>query len=142
MSFPAFQTPQRPLPGAFVQTPAPSRFPGPGPNRQLFRAQSSNPTQGSSALTLPGAQPSGLLASSQPQSQAVGGLLPTVQPQSQPLKPVQRAGRTINEVLRKDANFPELDSYVKRKLCGCPAEKTCTNPPQRASLPTMRSLLL
>ena len=37
MSFPAFQTPARPLPGAFVNTPAASRFHGQNVNRQLFR---------------------------------------------------------------------------------------------------------
>ena len=33
------------------------------------------------------------------------------------LQPVQRAARTINEVLQREASFPELDSYVKRELC-------------------------
>ena len=101
MSFPSLQTPQRPLPGAFVQTPAASRYPGPNPVRQLFRAPSSN----SAAVGAPSAQG----------SQSAVTVLPQGQSQPQVLKPVQRAGRTINEVLRKDANFPELDSYVKRK---------------------------
>jgi nuclear pore complex protein Nup155 len=39
----------------------------------------------------------------------------TQQPQAQSLQPIQRAARTINEVLQKDANFPDLDSYVRRK---------------------------
>jgi nuclear pore complex protein Nup155 len=102
MSFPAFQTPQRPLPGAFLQTPAASRYQGPGPARQLFRTQSSSSAPGISAERRSSSQPVGAL---------VGP--PT---QAQILKPVQRAARTINEVLRKDANFPELDSYVKRKF--------------------------
>ncbi|OBT97132.1 hypothetical protein VE01_04801 [Pseudogymnoascus verrucosus] len=102
MSFPSLQTPQRPLPGAFVQTPAASRYPGPNPVRQLFRAPSSNPA----AVGAPTAQG----------SQSAVALLPQAQSQSQALKPVQRAGRTINEVLRKDANFPELDSYVKQGI--------------------------
>ncbi|KFY49278.1 hypothetical protein V496_10134 [Pseudogymnoascus sp. VKM F-4515 (FW-2607)] len=102
MSFPSLQTPQRPLPGAFVQTPAASRYPGPNPVRQLFRAPSSNPA----SVGAPTAQG----------SQSSVALLPQSQSQSQALKPVQRAGRTINEVLRKDANFPELDSYVKQGI--------------------------
>lgn len=111
MSFPAFQTPQRPLPGAFLQTPAASRYQGPGPVRQLFRTQSSNPAE-VVAPTGQGAQPVVAL----PGAQAA---------QSQALKPVQRAARTVNEVLRKDANFPELDSYVKRKLSGNPTVEEC-----------------
>jgi nuclear pore complex protein Nup155 len=31
------------------------------------------------------------------------------------LQPIQRAARTINETLQKEANFPDLDSYVRRK---------------------------
>jgi nuclear pore complex protein Nup155 len=33
------------------------------------------------------------------------------------LQPIQRAARTINEVLQREASFPDLDSYVKRELC-------------------------
>jgi len=97
------QTPQRPLPGAFLQTPAASRYqPGPDPARNLFR----QPPQASQ--TNPTGQAQGTSAGSQQQQVA--------QTQTQPraLLPVQRAARTINEVLQRDANFPDLDSYVRR----------------------------
>lgn len=107
MSLTVLQTPQKPLPGAFVQTPAPSRYQtGADPRRQLFRSQSSGGQQSngvqlqSSATT----QQQQQISQTQPQTQAP------------PLHPVQRAARTINEVLQRDANFPDLDSYVKRKF--------------------------
>jgi nuclear pore complex protein Nup155 len=31
------------------------------------------------------------------------------------LQPIQRAARTINEVLLREQGFPDLDSYVKRE---------------------------
>lgn len=126
MSFPAFQTPARPLPGAFVQTPAPSRFGAQNVNRQLFRT-------GSSSL----AQPASSDAQGQDSQQA--GALVNTAPQAPSLKPVQRAARTINEVLRKDANFPELDSYVKRMLCRMKSMRRAkANLAQRVSLQTMK----
>lgn len=103
MSLPAFQTPQRPLPGAFLQTPAASRYQGPNPARQLFRTQSSSGGQstipGNQVVTQPGAAPADSLT-----------------PQAQTLKPIQRAGRTVNDVIRRDAAFPELDTYVKQGI--------------------------
>jgi nuclear pore complex protein Nup155 len=83
MSYPVLQTPQRPLPGAFFNTPAASRFPP--PRQPVFTAgiaqDPSNPP--------PAPVPS--------------------------LQPIQRAARTINEVLQREASFPDLDSYVRRK---------------------------
>ncbi len=98
-----FQTPQKPLPGAFLQTPAASRFqsgPGPDPQRQLFRPLSTT------ALPGPVSQAP---ASSANQAVTAQSSVPT-----QTLQPVQRAARTINEILKRDASFPDLDSYVKR----------------------------
>lgn len=89
----AFQTPQRPLPGAFFNTPAPSRYPP--PRQPVFTAgggQSRNPS------------------SSQDGQQPLAPLR-----DSQSLQPIQRAARTINEVLQREASFPDLDSYVRRK---------------------------
>lgn len=106
MAFAGLQTPQKPLPGAFVQTPAPSRYQtGPDPRRQLFRSQPSGGQQ-SNALQVQSSSPAQQLRQTS-QSQTTT--------QAQPLLPVQRAARTINEVLQRDANFPDLDSYVKRK---------------------------
>lgn len=106
MSFAALQTPQKPLPGAFLQTPAPVRSQtGVDPRRQLFRSGSSNGQQ-SNALTSQNGAPGG-------QQQQVSQV--QTQTQAPPLLPVQRAARTISEVLQRDASFPDLDSYVKRE---------------------------
>lgn len=53
-------------------------------------------------------------ALSQPQPQAAQAT-----PQPQALAPVQRAARTINESLQRDANFPDLDTYVRRESRAC-----------------------
>ena len=99
MSFPGLQTPQRPLPGAYFNTPAASRL---GPVRQP-----SFQTQGTRQPSNPTGDPS------QPVSQS------REVPPPQAQKPIQRAARTINEVLQREASFPDLDSYVRRKY---PAE--------------------
>jgi nuclear pore complex protein Nup155 len=96
----AFQTPQRPLPGAFFNTPAASRF-GPPPPQPLFR-QAPTPAQPQ--------QNSAPQQQQQPQPAQLQAL-----PQNRQLEPIQRAARTINDVLQKEANFPDLDSYVRRK---------------------------
>lgn len=90
MAYPALQTPQRPLPGAFFNTPAAQKFP---PPRQPY--------------FLPGG---GVLRNPPPNGQQ-----PPAPANSQSSQPVQRAARTINEVLQREAGFPDLDSYVKRR---------------------------
>src|SRR3979411_1471077 len=103
MSVAGLQTPQRPLPGAFVQTPAPSRYQtGADPRRQLFRSQSSSGQQSNGLQTQN--------SNSGQQQQQIS--LSQSQTQAPPLLPVQRAARSVNEVLQRDANFPDLDSYV------------------------------
>jgi nuclear pore complex protein Nup155 len=107
MSFVGLQTPQKPLPGAFLQTPAPLRTQtGSDPRRQLFRSGSSNGQQSNALTSQNGAVVGQQQQVSQTQSQT----------QAPPLLPVQRAARTVNEVLQRDASFPDLDSYVKREL--------------------------
>jgi hypothetical protein len=100
MSFPAISTPQRPLPGAYFNTPAVTRYQGGLPPRQpVFQRQTTQQTQSSNA------------------SQDVQQQAPQLRPisQSQSLQPIQRAARTINELLQRDASFPDVDSYVRRK---------------------------
>ena len=105
MSFAGLQTPQKPLPGAFLQTPAPLRNQtSADPRRQLFRTGSFDGQQ-SNALTPQNGMPVGQQQVLQVQTQT----------QAPPLLPVQRAARTISEVLQRDASFPDLDSYVKRE---------------------------
>ncbi|KAF4635084.1 hypothetical protein G7Y89_g3010 [Cudoniella acicularis] len=91
----AFQTPQRPLPGAFFNTPAASRYPPPRP--PMF-------TTGGAQSRNPPANPP------DPQQPAVPAR------DSQSLQPIQRAARTINEVLQREASFPDLDSYVRQGI--------------------------
>lgn len=100
MAAPVMQTPQRPLPGAFFNTPAPSRFGAPPP-APIFRQTSITSAQTSA----PGRD----ATAQQVAPQSLPGL------QNRPLQPIQRAARTINETLQKEANFPDLDSYVRRK---------------------------
>ncbi|RDW58173.1 hypothetical protein BP6252_13584 [Coleophoma cylindrospora] len=101
MSYPVLQTPQR-FPGAFVSTPAASRF-GPPIRQPVFRQQSF------------GSQPAGAAASgsslSKSPSQAPASL---PAPDTRSSQPVARAARTINKVLQDEANFPDLDSYVRQ----------------------------
>lgn len=133
MSFPQ-TTPLRPVPGAFLNTPAvASRFQsGPDPvRRQLFPASSNNQ---------PGSQPGGNLASGSSGSAAThgGGLapggtstaltavnagdaglvaanpLPTLRVENVP--PVVKAAKAINSFLQMDESFPDLDSYCRRKM--------------------------
>ena len=104
MSF-TVQTPQRPLPGAYLQTPA------------INKTQSepiSQPSFGSSsAISIPRnvSQPSnqGLAQQSQ-QSGQLGA-----RPSTEPLNPIERASKTINDTLTQEMRYPELDSYIGRE---------------------------
>ena len=107
MAFPGMQTPQRPLPGAYFNTPAASRFDA-RPPPPIFRTTSQSFSSGAGGSGPVG----GLNASGQQQQQPSQS---RQQSQIRSLQPVQRAARTINEVLVKDLQFPDLDSYVRRK---------------------------
>lgn len=108
MAFAAMQTPQRPLPGAFFNTPAASRFDTRAPPPPIFRTQLQS-YSGAGGAGPPGASNTGV----QQQQQHVDQL--RQQSQSRTLQPIQRAARTINDILLREANFPDLDSYVRRK---------------------------
>lgn len=134
MSYPSLQpqTPQRPLPGAYLQTPAVSRYQtGVAPPRQpVFRSQSFTGQHGGSSSQNTVGTPQPHLQASESRQVAA----------SLPLQPIQRAARTINEVLQKEASFPDLDSYVKRKSCGYGVNAELLTAMQRVSPPTMTSL--
>ncbi|GAM84325.1 hypothetical protein ANO11243_023190 [Dothideomycetidae sp. 11243] len=91
-------TPQRKLPGGFIQTPAPSQRPS---QPSIFRSNSS----------------STLARARQPSS---GALLQAPAQTSQPpteapapsLSPVATGAKTINDVLAGEGRYPELESYV------------------------------
>lgn len=98
------QTPQRPLPGAYIQTPAHGLANKAGqlyqPNLRPNTITSQNASQGQSqALTQ--------------QKQQTGQVAGTSS--AEDLKPIARAARTINETLDQESRYPELDSYVSRK---------------------------
>lgn len=79
-------TPQRPTPGAFVNTPAPAR---PG----FFRTASSSAQQ------------------------SVAPAAPS-QPAPPELTPIERAARTVNTFLDKDASFRELETHLVQGASG------------------------
>jgi len=95
------QTPQRPVPGGFINTPAPN-----GGRYQAGAMRQPNFGQPLGGRVPPGPNPND--GQPNPQSRQIS---PPV-----PLQPIQRAARTINEVLQREASFPDLDSYVKREL--------------------------
>ncbi|KAK9776740.1 putative Non-repetitive/WGA-negative nucleoporin C-terminal-domain-containing protein [Seiridium cardinale] len=116
-------TPMRPVPGAFMHTPAvASRF---GTNadpvrRRLFEEGSNHPVAG----PRPGFGDRGFDAPTGPQQQAlqpmgqpVGG---TVGAQAltaaaaQPLPPLAKAASYVNNSLAMDGQYPELDQYCKQ----------------------------
>lgn len=89
MAFPA--TPQKPLPGAFLTTPAPSRLTKPVSFQSFHH---------------------GTLQLETGSMNAIDTARDLAKPQA--LRPVQRAARTINDILQREACFPDLDSYVRR----------------------------
>ena len=106
MSVPVPQTPQRPLPGAYIQTPAPN-------SKYQSNSTSKLNDQSSAAISqqqfpLPG---QGLAISQQRQQS--GPVLG--RPEQEELQPLERASRTINETILQESRYPDLDSYVSRK---------------------------
>lgn len=97
------QTPQRPLPGAYIQTPAPGLTTKAGqltqPHFRPNAIPSQNASQGQSQALTQQKQQTGQVA-------ATSSL--------EELKPIVRAARTINETLDRESRYPELDSYVSR----------------------------
>ncbi|MCJ1235625.1 hypothetical protein MMC14_003596, partial [Varicellaria rhodocarpa] len=89
------QTPQRPLPGAYIQTPAASRF----QSRQPFaRTPSSSAQQQNASQSI--------------QQQSRQNARPTAKSPAETLAPVDRALRTINDTLISESRYPELDTYL------------------------------
>ena len=116
MSFPQI-TPMRPVPGAFMNTPAlQSRHQsGQDPTRrQLFPSSESSGSLSSgrsgALATTPGADPA--------PSAASGALAanPQPQPKAASVPPVTKAAMAINAFLKSDENFPDLDSFCRRKM--------------------------
>ena len=98
------QTPQRPLPGSYVQTPAHGLANKTGqfgqPNFRPNPIAPQNRSQGQSQALTQQTQQTGQVAGSS---------------SAEELKPIGRAARTINEALDQGLRYPELDSYVSRQ---------------------------
>lgn len=101
----AVQTPQRPLPGAYVPTPVASRYQT-GPPRPYFPSAQSNPSY---------QQPQNALQSTQAgkQSPQQAGQVST-KPPTETLNPIERASKVISETLDRDLKYPDLDTVIGR----------------------------
>ena len=111
MSF-AAQTPQRLLPGAYVQTPALSRF------KAGQTGSTSSTSHSSSSLGQLRSLSHGLSTITPGPGELVPPHKAADEAERQPLevlKPIERAAKTINETLDHDARYPELDSYIGRE---------------------------
>ncbi|KAH8687014.1 Non-repetitive/WGA-negative nucleoporin C-terminal-domain-containing protein [Ilyonectria robusta] len=123
MSFPQ-TTPVRPVPGAFLNTPAvASRFQaGSDPvRRQLFAGSEANPQPmgvGAKTSTTTTTSRSVALttASSSKTTTSDGLVVPSVlpPPRSENVPPVVKAAKAINSFLQADERFPDLDSYCRQ----------------------------
>lgn len=106
MSF-TVQTPQRPLPGAYLQTPAISK------TQTSLISQSGFNTGASGSLARNVSQPANQSFVQQSQQSQQSGQ--QGRPGGGPLSPIERASRTINETLTQERRYPELDSYIGRE---------------------------
>lgn len=115
MSYPQM-TPVRPVPGAFLNTPAPSKFAGDSDvvRRRLFSEGDGAQGQSTSGALVGS---SGFAPATVSSAGTSGGLVSTssTQPSQQNLPPVTRAAQAVNQFLQVDENYPELDSYCRRE---------------------------
>lgn len=125
MSFPQ-TTPARPVPGAFLNTPAvASRFQNTQDpvRRQLFpvsegSGQTSNSNLAARSLSSPSlALQSAGTGAAQGESALVGtNPLVAPLPRIENAPPIVKAAKAINAFLQSDEHFPDLDSYCRRKM--------------------------
>jgi nuclear pore complex protein Nup155 len=88
MSYPTLpQTPQKALPGAYLQTPAPA------PSQNVLFAK---PAAASPAMPLPKLPP----AASRSKNQT--------------LSTEERGAQTVNDTLFQESRYPDLDNYLSR----------------------------
>lgn len=85
-------TPQRPLPGAFFQTPGPNN----APSAPVLSPKPAPPAEQPSPASLPKLPP----AASKTKSQT--------------LSTEERAARTVNDTLTQESRYPDLDSYLSQ----------------------------
>ncbi|KAL8702477.1 MAG: hypothetical protein Q9201_004349 [Fulgogasparrea decipioides] len=96
------QTPQKPLPGAYIQTPAVSRF-------QSLQSRPSNSRLNSGAPQQQyGRQHQSQALTQQGQASQTGGQ----KSDAKDLQPIARGAKAVNEALSEESRYPDLDSYV------------------------------
>ena len=117
MSF-AIQTPAKPLPGTYLQTPAANKLQSATTNQSNF---ASNFPKSSQQLSAPIPLQSTQLATRPADT----------------LNSIERAAKTINEVLNQEARYPELDGYIGRRLQPTLSQVSSLTIAQKASPPTM-----
>lgn len=106
------ESPMRQFPGHYQQTPAPTRTgPALGSLARAGLGQQQNGFGGRQSGQGGQDQNAGQQQQQQGGQVAAGGSTGPAE-----LSPVERGARTINEVLVKEAQFPELDTYVGREL--------------------------
>lgn len=107
MAFQAAATPMRPIPGAFINTPAFIRQNDPVRRRLTFGdvAPPAPPRTGAAQNNHVD-----LLEQGQPLQQQQGA--------DAPVPPITRAAALINRTLQMDEAYPDLDSYCRRACIG------------------------
>jgi nuclear pore complex protein Nup155 len=127
-------TPQRPMPGLFMATPAPARPAQPvrAPSNPPVPTFASNTQPQTSSTIAPPSQPTQQAtsqqhtsASSNPGAVAPQNSAPPAALAPPSLTPIQRAARTINDTLSKEARYPELEQYASRVFTSIPPS-SCT----------------
>ncbi|KAK2672361.1 hypothetical protein RAB80_012440 [Fusarium oxysporum f. sp. vasinfectum] len=120
MSFPQ-TTPVRPVPGAFLNTPAvASRFQSGSDSvrRQLFTGNDSNQAVShKSSAPVSSSRSVAATAPTAPRTTSNDNLIvPTALPplRSENVPPVVKAARAINACLQSDGRYPDLDSYCRQ----------------------------
>jgi nuclear pore complex protein Nup155 len=141
MSFPQ-TTPVRPVPGAFLNTPAvASRFQSGSDSvrRQLFTGNDSNQAVShKSSAPVSSSRSVAATAPSAPRTASNDSLIvPTALPplRTENVPPVVKAARAINACLQSDGRYPDLDSYCRRRFKSLDAKESA-NKHQRARHPT------
>jgi len=102
----ATATPMRQVPGAYLNTPAPTRRADPVRRRLFDEAPPAAPGASGYPRGRDGAelQPASQRQLQQPPAEAAASL-----------PPVLKAARSVNRVLQQDESYPDLDSYCRRE---------------------------
>ncbi|KAL8813920.1 MAG: hypothetical protein Q9223_006823 [Gallowayella weberi] len=93
-------TPQKPLPGTYIQTPVANKL-------QPFQSRQST----SLSQQQNGLQQQGQALSQQAQSAQNTGQ----KTENQDIPPIERAAKIVNEALSEESRYPDLDSYIGRE---------------------------